>query len=75
VGSTSLWQNRFWGYVIRDEKDFENHVHYIYMNPVNHGLAKEIGAWKHSSYSDWYQRGVYEGWKGRQDPGDVAWGE
>jgi len=29
-----LWQKRFWDHVIRDDKDFENHLHYIHYNPV-----------------------------------------
>ena len=73
--SISLWQTRFWDHVIRDEGDFEDHFNYIHVNPVKHGYVESMGAWRHSSYLDWYQRGVYEGWKGWQVPEDVKWGE
>ncbi len=26
-----IWQRRFWEHLIRDEKDFENHVNYIHI--------------------------------------------
>jgi len=74
-GSVSFWQSRFWDHVIRNEEDFENHFHYIHMNPINHGYTEKLKDWKHSSYHDWYQRGVYDGWEGWQEPEDAAWGE
>ena len=27
--------------MIRDDRDFENHLHYIHFNPVKHGLVKD----------------------------------
>jgi REP element-mobilizing transposase RayT len=31
----SVWQSRFYDHIIRDEKDYDNIVNYIYMNPSN----------------------------------------
>nr|VFK37992.1 MAG: putative transposase [Candidatus Kentron sp. TC]VFK39045.1 MAG: putative transposase [Candidatus Kentron sp. TC] len=46
-----LWQRRFWEHVIRDEKDWENHMIYIYYNPVKHGYAKKPLDWQYSSFA------------------------
>lgn len=35
--SMKFWQKRFWDHVICDDRDFENHLHYIHYNPVKHG--------------------------------------
>ena len=32
-----IWQRRFWEHLIKDEKDFHNHLDYIPYNPVKHG--------------------------------------
>ena len=36
----TIWQARFLDHRIRNEDDFFNHVEYIRMNPVKHGLSK-----------------------------------
>ena len=38
---TTIWQARFLDHRIRDDIDFFNHVKYIRMNPVKHGLTKD----------------------------------
>lgn len=65
--SFTFWQKRFWDHVIRDERDFENHLHYIHLNPVKHGLVRNPCDWPHSSYLEWEKRGLY--------PPDFAWDE
>ena len=42
-GEADVWQRRFWEHLIRDERDFSNHVEYIHYNPVKHGLVKSSG--------------------------------
>ncbi|MFZ5809647.1 MAG: REP-associated tyrosine transposase [Chloroflexota bacterium] len=32
-----VWQRRFWDHIIRNDHDFETHLHYIHYNPVKHG--------------------------------------
>ncbi|MGB8983510.1 MAG: transposase, partial [Anaerolineales bacterium] len=39
--SMKFWQKRFWDHVIRDDRDFENHLHYIHFNPVKHGYVTD----------------------------------
>ena len=74
-GHMNFWQKRFWDHVIRDEKDFENHIHYIHYNPIKHGYVKNPSDWQNSSFASWEQRGVY----GREIKWDEvlngAWGE
>lgn len=73
--SMKFWQKRFWDHVIRDERDFENHLHYIHFNPVKHGYVKDPWAWKDSSYIEWETRGLYPPAFGWEEPTDVEWGE
>lgn len=54
-----FWQKRFWDHVIRDDRDLENHLHYIHFNPVKHGYVKDPRNWQHSSYIEWEKRGLY----------------
>jgi len=48
--SIKFWQKRFWDHVIREDKDFENHLHYIHYNPIKHEYVKDPRDWKDSSY-------------------------
>jgi putative transposase len=49
-GSKPIWQKRFYEHTIRNEKDFQQCLGYIYGNPVKHGYVKNIEDWKYSSY-------------------------
>ncbi len=55
----TVWQRRFWEHCIRDEKDFENHLHYIHYNPVKHGFVGSPSEWPYSSFKRWVRNGVY----------------
>ena len=55
-----VWQRRFWEHTIRDEQDMERHVNYIHYNPVKHGLVPCPHLWRHSSFRQWVERGVYD---------------
>jgi putative transposase len=57
----SIWQNRYWEHLIRDERDLENHFHYIHYNPVKHGLISDPENWLHSSYRYYVEKGYYPG--------------
>ncbi|MDM8528478.1 transposase [Anaerolineales bacterium HSG24] len=59
TGSLKFWQKRFWDHVIRDEVDFEEHLHYIHYNPVKHGYVNKPEDWPDSSYLAWRERNVY----------------
>nr|VFJ49003.1 MAG: putative transposase [Candidatus Kentron sp. FM]VFJ49370.1 MAG: putative transposase [Candidatus Kentron sp. FM]VFK08273.1 MAG: putative transposase [Candidatus Kentron sp. FM] len=45
-----IWQRRFWEHSIRDGPDWENHMTYIYYNPVKHGLVERPMDWPYSSF-------------------------
>ena len=53
----SVWQNRFWEHLIRDDNDLATHISYIHFNPVNHGLVKAPRDWPHSSFHKAVARG------------------
>ncbi len=44
-----IWQRRFWEHLIRGDRNYANHVDYIYINPVKHGFIKRAIDWPHSS--------------------------
>lgn len=59
-GEQLVWQRRFWEHLIRDEADFAEHLDYIHLNPVRHGLAATPGDWPLSSFRSWIDRGYYD---------------
>ncbi len=73
--SMKFWQKRFWDHVIRDDRDFENHLHYIHYNPVKHGYVKDPRDWQYSSYIEWEKRGLYPPAFRWNEPKDIDWGE
>jgi putative transposase len=66
LGSTGLWQPRFWEHLVRDERDFERHADYIHFNPVKHGYVDDAISWPHSSLREHIHRGNYQADWGRQ---------
>ncbi len=66
----SPWQKRFWDHVIRDERDWENHIDYIHWNPVKHGLVGKPEDWEQSSFREWVKEGYYEDEWGRDGEPD-----
>ena len=55
----TLWQHRFWEHLIRDERDFRQHMDYLHANPVKHGLVNAAIDWQWSSFHRWVRHGVY----------------
>ena len=67
----NLWQDRYYDHVIRDERDFENHLDYIHYNAVKHQLVQRPEDWPWSSYKECVKKGYYEiGW-GYGEPGEI----
>ncbi|RKU16658.1 transposase [Candidatus Poribacteria bacterium] len=56
----AFWQRRFWEHVIRDDKDFVNHIEYIHYNPVKHGLVDAPKDWEYSSFHRYVRAGLYD---------------
>lgn len=48
-GERGIWQRRFWEHVIRDERDYLNHIEYIHINPIKHGYVENAIDWPWSS--------------------------
>jgi putative transposase len=45
-----IWQRRFYEHIIRDDRDLQNHIDYIHINPVKHGYVNRVQDWPHSSF-------------------------
>jgi len=54
-----VWQRRFYGRILRDEKDLFNHLDYIHYNSFKHYkiLPKD---WKYSSFNKFVKIGYYD---------------
>jgi putative transposase len=64
-GERGIWQRRFWEHMIRDDRDYENHVNYCYINPVKHGLVGRVADWPYSSFHRDVRAGIFpEDWAG-----------
>ena len=60
-----IWQRRYWEHLIRDQRDFENHMNYIHNNPVKHGLVNDVCEWPYSTFHELVRRGLYpQNWSG-----------
>ena len=57
-GERGIWQRRFWEHLIRDERDFEQHVDYIHYNPVKHGYTSKPNKWPFSSIHQFIEKGI-----------------
>ena len=75
-GERGLWQRRFWEHLIRDERDYRQHIDYIHWNPVKHGWARYVKDWPHSSFHGYVKRGMYpENWGNEINLSNVSAGE
>lgn len=62
---STLWQQRFWEHIIKDERDLNNHMDYIHFNPVKHGYVELVNDWEYSSFHRYVRMGVLpESWAG-----------
>ena len=59
-GERGIWQRRFWEHTINSELDYQNHINYIYLNPLKHGLVNQVKDWPYSSFHRDVARGLYE---------------
>jgi len=57
---STIWQRRFWEHQIRDDRDYEIHMHYIHYNPVKHGFVTHVKDWRYSTFHRYVREGVYE---------------
>ena len=54
-----IWQRRYWEHLIRDEADFRAHVDYVHINPLKHGLVKQVADWEYSTFHRLVKAGIY----------------
>jgi putative transposase len=67
-----VWQKRFWEHLIRDEKDWRNHMDYIHYNPVKHGYAPRASDWPHSTFLQAVENNLYHPDWGASEPENVG---
>jgi putative transposase len=64
----AVWQRRYWEHTIFDEDDLNAHIDYIHINPLKHGLVKQVADWPWSSFHRYVRMGVYSAdWGGNVD--------
>ena len=72
-GERGVWQRRFWEHTIRDDRDYAQHMDYIHLNPIKHGLVASVGNWPYSSFHRCVAMGLYlPGWGGGAIEPDAA---
>ncbi len=63
-----IWQKRFYEHTIRNQREYNQHVEYIHMNPVKHGLVSRPTDWPWSSLHRYIRQGLLEpDWFGSAD--------
>ncbi len=48
-----------WEHTIRDEQNYRNHMDYVHLNPVKHGLVAHPAAWPCSKFQKCVALGLY----------------
>lgn len=67
-GERGIWQRRYWEHLIRHERDYQAHVDYVHINPLKHGLVKQVKDWPYSTFHKLVEDGVYpENWAGGEE--------
>ena len=58
-GERGIWQRRFWERLIFDDADYAAHIDYCHINPVKHGLVKQVADWPYSTFHRYVERRIY----------------
>jgi putative transposase len=53
-----IWQRRYWEHMIRTDKELDQCIDYVHLNPVHHGLVRRVSEWPHSSFHRYVARGI-----------------
>jgi putative transposase len=68
----NIWQRRFWEHAVRDEKDFQRCLDYIYYNPVKHGYVQKPLDWIYSTFKRDVAKGFYsKDWGSNEEPHNI----
>ena len=63
-----IWQRRYWEHLIKNETDYQSHMDYVHINPLKHGLVKQIKDWPYSTFHRLVKEGIYPmDWGGRME--------
>lgn len=69
-GERGIWQRRYWEHTIRGDKDYAAHVDYVHINPLKHGLVKQVKDWPYSTFHKLVEQGIYtQDWGGSVEDG------
>lgn len=72
-GERGIWQRRYWEHTIRNDRDYAAHIDYCHINPLKHGLVKQVADWPYSTFHALVKAGIYvENWAGVEDILDYA---
>lgn len=67
-GERGIWQRRYWEHTTRSEKDYAAHVDYVHINPLKHGLVRQVKDWPYSTFHRLAEQGFYpQDWGGGMD--------
>lgn len=70
-----IWQRRYWEHLIKDEWDYQAHMDYVHINPVKHGLVKQVQDWPYSTFHKMVEQGIYaQDWGGGME-GILGYGD
>jgi putative transposase len=58
-GERGIWQRRYWEHLIKSEADYQAHMDYVHINPLKHGLVKQVRDWPYSTFHRWVKLGVH----------------
>ena len=53
-----IWQRRYWEHLIKNDADYAAHMDYVHINPVKHGLVKQVADWPYSTFHRMVKLGV-----------------
>ncbi len=67
-GEASIWQRRYWAHVVLDQEDLNDHIDYIHINPLKHGLVNRVADWHYSTFMKYVEKGIYPtDWGGEKE--------
>jgi len=51
-----------------DQEDLNDHIDYIHINPLKHGLVNRVADWHYSTFMKYVEKGIYPtDWGGEKE--------
>ena len=57
-GERGIWQRRYWEHTIISDRDYNQHIDYIHVNPLKHGYVKQVSDWQYSTFHRYVADGI-----------------